>query len=701
MTRWRLAAAAFLTGLMIPSIAMSAPQPSGIEDRFQRAEQVFHSADQPSAIALFTELLAELDALPSREAVLSVWTRAMSYRAQARFNVGDADGARADLERLLAAAPDASFDANQLSPKFIEVVDELRKRLIGRLEIRRDPADAVVRVDGRRVENASPALMIAAGRHVIEATRLGYTPHREDVEVAGGEGKTVDVILTRSSAVVRFSTRPADIRVRVDGRDAGIVTAAPGGLGEMVLDGLAPGDHRIDLEKDGYRTHAATLRVETLADYTLGMITMERTAASIVMRGLTPGQAVDVDGSPVALVPAVDQGGAPLLGAGMLQVAPGGHRIFVDGGARGVFSADVSVVDQQRLVLDAKLRPGLAFMGVLGGDTAAASRLTTALRSAIGDQDVWAWLDRSRDAAPVLRRASLERAAAWRAASAETAGAGADLGAMQSSLREAIPASLYVLAVLSDDLVATHADLWIWPASPGPAAVDRLAVDLQRATLPVAALAASGALRRGWFGALLVDVETAAGPVVFDVTPDSPAAAAGLQPGDEIVPADGTTGEGLRQRLSRGVPGDNVALQVRRAAAVTNVAVVLGETPVVQQPGPDRPGAVLWAGLERPATGLPLWVIELNRAAVLLDAGRWEEAVRLLRGLEIQQTQGVGQGTRDFWLGMALASLGPEYAELARAALTRAVQNTTARLEHNDGPLIWPLAQALLERLRR
>ena len=32
-----------------------------------------------------------------------------------------------------------------------------------------------------------------------------------------------------------------------------------------------------------------------------------------------------------------------------------------------------------------------------------------------------------------------------------------------------MPGSVYVLGVLSDDLLATEASLWIWPAAPGPA----------------------------------------------------------------------------------------------------------------------------------------------------------------------------------------------------------------------------------------
>ena len=44
-----------------------------------------------------------------------------------------------------------------------------------------------------------------------------------------------------------------------------------------------------------------------------------------------------------------------------------------------------------------------------------------------------------------------------------------DWVAVQASLDAALAGSIYLLAVLSDDLYATRADLWLWAAVPGPA----------------------------------------------------------------------------------------------------------------------------------------------------------------------------------------------------------------------------------------
>jgi S1-C subfamily serine protease len=73
------------------------------------------------------------------------------------------------------------------------------------------------------------------------------------------------------------------------------------------------------------------------------------------------------------------------------------------------------------------------------------------------------------------------------------------------------------------------------------------------------------------------------GPVILDVTPDSPADQAGLQAGDVIVAVDGQeiTGESnLADLIAAYEPGDTVILQVERPGEESaEVAVELGEHP--------------------------------------------------------------------------------------------------------------------------
>ena len=72
------------------------------------------------------------------------------------------------------------------------------------------------------------------------------------------------------------------------------------------------------------------------------------------------------------------------------------------------------------------------------------------------------------------------------------------------------------------------------------------------------------------------------GAYITDLDPDSPAAQAGLQPGDIITAFDGqafrTPGELLKMIFAR-APGTQVRVQVLRDGRVAEVAVTVGKRP--------------------------------------------------------------------------------------------------------------------------
>ena len=75
----------------------------------------------------------------------------------------------------------------------------------------------------------------------------------------------------------------------------------------------------------------------------------------------------------------------------------------------------------------------------------------------------------------------------------------------------------------------------------------------------------------------------APGAIVLEVVPDSPAAAAGLQPGDWITAVDGTelseTAGNLAEVIGGFEPGASISLDYERAGEAMSAAVTLGEHP--------------------------------------------------------------------------------------------------------------------------
>ena len=63
------------------------------------------------------------------------------------------------------------------------------------------------------------------------------------------------------------------------------------------------------------------------------------------------------------------------------------------------------------------------------------------------------------------------------------------------------------------------------------------------------------------------------------------------------------------------------------------------------------------------------------------------------------RSSGLGQATVLYWLGIALAKVGPDHMDDARNAFAQAAQTAGGRLLHNDGPWLEPRARARLTAL--
>lgn len=119
-----------------------------------------------------------------------------------------------------------------------------------------------------------------------------------------------------------------------------------------------------------------------------------------------------------------------------------------------------------------------------------------------------------------------------------------------------------------------------------------LAVPINLARNVMNRLIKGGKITRGYLGILPEDVDEGMatqfklpdlnGALVGDVTPDSPAAKAGLQDGDVIETVNGKTvtgAENLKLTISQMEPGTKADLAIIRAGAQKTVTVTLGQLP--------------------------------------------------------------------------------------------------------------------------
>ncbi|HVS16234.1 MAG TPA: PEGA domain-containing protein [Thermoanaerobaculia bacterium] len=701
----------------------SSPIPESVRQTYDQAMALFATVDQADSIPLLTQVIAELEPLVGIGGVevTALLAESLSHRAAAEFNFGNNDQARADLVRLIELDSGFSLDAETASRKLVELFEETRRERVGEVQMLLEPADATVRLDGEPLPNAAGQHALLADTYVVRVERPGYAPVDTELEVVAGELTTFEQTLERTSAVLSLRTRPTAARVTVDGVLRGETAGqappdfVPSGAAArypasdfsaaLQIGDLSPGAHRIEVTRPGFRTFRSELEIDRLDDFTLPPVLLEREAGTLALGSLPSDAEVALDGRAMRPTRGDD-------GSSQLVVSPGSYVVTVTRSTGDFFETVVDIADGELETVAVELRPALILLGVLGGDDVGAKRLSQQIVDVIGMAGHWSPLDRSTPATPLLAELGLDVATLRRLAGRGEAGTSpsVDWGAVQSAIAEQLRGGVYLLGVLSDDLLATEADLWIWPTPPGPPLPELRTIPLdgsEALTRLAAGFAPILRRNRPVLGALTFDSAAGEGPVVAHLTTGGPAERAGLSVGDQITALAGApifSSSQLEEQLLELESGETVKVEVRGPGGNRSVDLVVGGSlDVLRFNNPDvvypAAAARLAAELSQ-ASDWPRWVLLVNQAALQLRSGDAESAVRTLRSIDAGAIPtgraGLGQGAVDYLLGLALTAAGPRYADLAKEAFQRAAETGAGRLNHDDGPFVAPRALAHL-----
>jgi len=126
----------------------------------------------------------------------------------------------------------------------------------GILEVKTQPADALIRVDELYEATGHFAREVPQGRHYVEVSRPGYQSRYFYPEVKQYFTKTLEVSLEQEGNT-RFVTEPAGAQVSVDGILAGVTPFQTF---------LAPGDHMVSFTKEWYTPQLQMIRVNSLGE---------------------------------------------------------------------------------------------------------------------------------------------------------------------------------------------------------------------------------------------------------------------------------------------------------------------------------------------------------------------------------------------------------------------------------------------------
>ena len=672
------------------------------------------------------------------------------YLAAAHWTLSDRDAADDALDRIVRLDPLFELDEETAGKQLTDRLKGRKDELVGRVSFLVLPLDARILVGGVEFENRAPPETppgeedgeeaesesgeeaptedgddstieppepspLLVGDYLAAVSRPGFLPTTAAFAIVGGRDLEVEVELERDSAVIRLRTAPTGATVLIDGIERGRTAGQaepwfrPEGPAsdhppedfseELWIEDLPPGRYRVEIEKDGFRSVETSLQLPDLRDYDLPPIVLEREEAVIGLAGLAEGATVLGNGR--ILRP--DRSKSPP----QVRLPPGAYDLSVTHGALGYFETSVVAEDGRRIDVEVELRPALVYLGVLGDDPAGVRAMESALDS-FRDTGVYSVLGRATEGVAALAEFGVdaetlrERAIARREL---------DWNAIQEQVQASLPAALYFVAVLNDDLVADAVDLWWWPAVPGPARPDVRTVRIDRGRLengPLLSLA--GALdpdlgrQTPRFGAVLIDSLTAGVPVVATVEPGGPADEAGLRPGMEVLAIEGTAASSTLQltaALEDLEPGGVVELEIqdRDTVIVLTVEPEWGWTGLnVFDPEllPSAAAARLLQELER-SGDIPRWLLEFNLATLLLAGGDAAEAIRSLRTIDAPGRSGLGRETVEYTVGLALQMLSDEgrdeYRARARAVFEDLATAERGRLLSDAGPRVAPRAR--------
>ncbi len=690
------------------------------------------------------------------------------YLAAAHWTTDDRDAADASLDRIVRLDPLFELDAETAGRQLTDRLESRKEELLGRVSFVVLPRDARILVGGVEFENATPPETplseegeepsdesasddegddatptgpeaeteaepepepfeppepspMLVGDYLAFVSRPGYLPTTAAFAIAGGRDLEVEVELERDSAVVRLRTAPTGATVLVDGIERGRTTGQaepwfrPDGPAsdhppedfseELWVEDLAPGRYRITIEKDGFRSVETSLQLPDLHDYDLPPIVLERQEAVIGLAGLAEGATVLGNGR--ILRP--DRSKSPP----QVRLPPGAYDLSVTHGTLGYFETSVVAEDRRRIDIEIELRPALVYLGALGDDPAGLRAMESAIES-FRDAGVYSVLGRAAEGAAALAELGVDAETLRDPAAARRE---LDWSAIQEHVQASLPAALYFVAVLNDDLVADAVHLWWWPAAPGPARPDVRTIRIDGGLLedgPLTSLA--NALdpdlgrRAPRFGAGLIDSLSAAVPIVATVEPGGPAEEAGLVPGMEVLAIDGTATSSTLQLtsvLEDLEPGGVVELEIqdRDTVLVLTVEPEWGWTQLdTRNPDllPSAAAARLLQELER-SGDIPRWLLEFNLANLLLAGGDAPAAIRSLRTIDAPGRTGLGRETVQYTVGLALQMLSDEgqdeYRARARAVFEALADAERGRLASDAGPKVGPRARLQAEAL--
>jgi len=666
----------------ISSLGLQAQDPA-LKETLQQAKALWATqGDRDGASAKFEQVLGALE--PKGKTLEGEWLQMLAETYNWLAVLDDRTPARKarapkHLEALIDLNPDFDVDRNITNARLQALFETLRSTKLVRVKMVLEPEGGTLTVDGRT--HGTALKFLPPGSRRVAYAKAGFQSIEQQVELALKETKTLEMKLTRVSSTVTLCTSPTGVEVLLDGKSlgssAGIAPPEQGPLAEkaglrleelsspFVVGELSEGKHILEFRAPCFRPRRIELDASfsaPFADHTLEAVRLEPSRGLLSVSTTSPGGELWLSGKNHGPVPVKD-----------LQVCSGTYDLQVRFPSGG-FTQRVEVLEGKSVVVEARPKVRMAYLGLEGTeDFAGRERILGQLESFGERLSTLAYLLPTKGESPQAALARLK-----------TSGE-----AELTLLARPVPGKpVHEIELVVSTLQGEADRSMVKPLEQDPLAA--LAARLNR--LPP--------LHEPWVGLDLLDLPGAAGPWVLHA--DEAAIRAGIK-----------TSQAITQVNDKPTPDILTLRQALAETKVEQVTVSQGETSLplhLRQQALEIPLDA--ADLCYPfvlaelrlrylgAKGDEAGFIRLNQALALMHFRHYDRAMEVLRDARVMSTQGVSQGTLDFYTGICLLRLGNVYTPEAIQAFNQALKYPQATLFGPEGPLIAPLAKQALEDLK-
>ncbi|MGR3294050.1 MAG: PEGA domain-containing protein [Candidatus Scalindua sp.] len=192
------------------------------------------------------------------------------------------------------------------------------QQLTGSLNIKSEPENAIIIVDGKKVGNSPVSKTdLVPGKHHVEIRMEGYEGWSDSVEISAGKENHITAVLQQLAGSVNIESEPANAIIIVDGNEVG---NAPANIADLV-----PGKHLVEVRMNGYENWRESVNIDSGQEVALTVV-LKIIPGSLCISSEPSGAVIFIDSKEAGTTPLTITD--PDQGKHLVEVKKDGYEIW-------------------------------------------------------------------------------------------------------------------------------------------------------------------------------------------------------------------------------------------------------------------------------------------------------------------------------------------------------------------------------------